>query len=155
MNIPEGINYKFGSSQLLKQAKETLKQELKNPDYVLFEKYVYCGPKLWKIYSKISLLNSIQKGNITFRVFENGQYVNKKGKLIQTQSDFKKIWDQIIIDFNTTDLLIRKLQPNELTQFWAIISYDIVEPIYVLEGKEFNLIIDLSEKIKILFVEAI
>ena len=35
-----------------------------------------------------------------------------------------------------TELKIRKLNSEELSIFWAMISFDITEPIFIVEGKQ-------------------
>ena len=109
MNIPEGINYKEADEATNNAAIEAIKNELKKPQYLNFDKIFYCGPNLWKRYILIPDLGGIPKRNIIFKVPSDGTFIDKTGKLIQTKNDYQLIWDQLTRDFKDSNFIIRKL----------------------------------------------
>ena len=156
IDIPEGVKYQKASDEINNKALELIKQEISNPTYALFEDVLYCGPQLWDRFVLVPKMSVIVKGNIKFKVPENGLLIEKMGKLIQNQKEFVLVWDQVVHDFKGTDYKIRKLTSTELQYFWAIIFYDIEEPLFIVENDKYSLIIDFSQtKLKLLFIEAI
>lgn len=153
INIPEEIKYKETDELTNKKAIEKIKIELQEPQYSSLKNIFYCGPSLWERYILIPDVGSIQKGNITFKVPYNGDFIDKNGKLIQSQSDYQLIWNQIVKDFNNSEFIIRKPTPDELQVFWSIIFYDIEEPIFVIENNSYKVIIDLDSDLKIQFID--
>ncbi len=97
-----------------------------------------------------------QLGNITFKVPQsNGSTIDMTGKLIQTYEDFKILWTQIVSDLKEENFVIRKIKETELKYFWSIIFYDIDEPLFVIDNQKIRLIIDLNDRLKVLFIEAL
>lgn len=153
LKIPEGISYKKTDQLTNQQAIEKLEEELEEPRYSVFNNFFYCGPNIWERYVLKPSVGSIKKGNITFKVPFNKGFIDKKGKLIQSQADYQLIWDQLIIDFSDSEFNIRKLTSDELQEFWSIIFYDIEEPIFVLENKSHKVVVDLDSNLKIQFID--
>lgn len=154
VNIPEGVNYQTISNEKNEEAKNLIKKELSNPNYVLFDKILYCGPNIWSRYKKYPEISKIEKGNIVFKVPQaDGSIIEKQGKAIQSKNDFKIWWKQVIDDFARAKYTIRKLKYEELQYHWQIIFYDIEEPIFTIENEKRQLIIDLNNKLKIIFIE--
>lgn len=152
VQIPEGVAYKKTDEATNLRAKSLLLQELTKPEYTLFDKYIYCGPNLWDKFQKLP----IKKGNILFQVPQaDGSVLQKKGKLIQTNEDYKIFWDHLVAELKKENITIRKIGKEELKYFWGIIFYDIVEPIFVVECNKTKIIIDLDGKYKIIMIEAI
>lgn len=156
MEIPKGIVYKPCSDSINIFAKAILTKELNNPSYTIYDQLLYCGPNFWAKYKNDSLIGKITKGNIDFHVpMPNGNTSIKKGKLIQDYNDFRIVWNQICKDFSSPETKIRKPNSSELAQYWSIIFFDIEEPVFIIENKGINLIIDLDQNSKIYFIEII
>lgn len=153
--IPNGVVYNKASESINKKANTIIKSEISNPTYSMFDKLLYCGPNFWKNYKNTLDISGIEAGNIKFQVPQSdGSVIEMDGKLIQSQSDFETIWNQISKDFKKTNYKIRKLTSNELSYYWSIIFFDINEPIYVIENKNNKIILDFYEgKMKIAFIE--
>jgi len=156
IEIPKGVVYKKTTDAINEQAKKVILNELKKPKYTLYDKFVYCGPNFWTYYKNNAKVGAIEKGNIDFKVPQpDGKTTVINGKLIQTSDDFKIIWDQIVKDFYSPNLIIRKLNKEELKYYWSIIFFDIEEPIFILESSNLKIIIDLNTSYKIEFIELI
>lgn len=154
--IPDGVVYKKTTNAINEQAKKAILNELKNSTYTFFDKLLYCGPNFWDHYKSNPKIGAIEKGNIDFQVPQpDGKIIIKNGKLIQNKDDYRIIWEQIVKDFNSPNLTIRKLNTDELKYYWSIIFFDIEEPIFVIENTKLKIILDLNEKSNLLFIEAL
>lgn len=145
MNIPNGIVYKKTTEEINKKAEDIIRNELNSSTttYELFDKIMYIGPILWKRYQNISAINKIQGGNVQFKVPTNNTTIIMSGKLIQTSNDYKTVWNQVLKDVNGAKLIFRKLNTVELKYYWAIIFYDIEEPVFIVETGKYKFLIQL------------
>ncbi|MCR6722093.1 MAG: hypothetical protein NVV59_17805 [Chitinophagaceae bacterium] len=160
--VPEGVVYKPTSDVNNEKAKLILTEAISNnkPDS-LFNGICYIGPILWRRYQKIDSLNVIKGGNIQFNVpiqnESNGITTTHKmsGKLIQTSNDFKKIWTQVFADL-TGSLTFRKLSPSQLRYYWAVIFYDIQEPVFIVDNGTTKLLLQIVPRTyKILWIDEV
>ena len=77
------------------------------------------------------------------------------GKLIQTNTDFKKVWNQVCLDLKDP-VMFRKLSPTELTYYCAVIFYDIEEPVFTIISATNKLLIQLNPQTnKLLWIDEI
>ncbi len=151
VRIPKGVNYKFASDSINNAAKKIITLELADPkNYSLFDKLLYIGPQLWSRYQKIPSLNNIPGGNTQINIPQydkQGNVVGQKSasaKLIQNTSDFKLLWDQLIQELSTDTVNIRKLTSKEIEYYWAVIFYDIEEPVFTIENKKIKILMQLT-----------
>ena len=159
--IPKGVVYKKASEELNKEIKDLFSKELSSATvtYSLFDGVMFCGPRLWQRYKKNEKIAAISQGNVTFRVpltDANGKVVKTEsleGKVIQNKDDFKTFWNEVLKDFSAGPVNIRKLTAAELDYYWAIISFDIQEPIFVAENTSYKIILDSGGKKKLMFIE--
>ena len=158
--IPKNVVYKRASELENKTYREILTRELfpATVSYSLNPGILFIGPRLWKHYSQIPALASIKGGDMSIRmpITENGKVIRTdivKGKVLQTESDFKLIWDQLVKDLST-DMKIRVPTSAELTYYWGIISFDILEPVYVVENASYKILFDSGgKKDKVMWIE--
>jgi hypothetical protein len=162
VDVPKGVIYKYASDKINNQSKEIIKKELSNKTtYAFFDKLVYCGPNLWQRYKNVPSVSKIENGNLELKVPQydsTGKVTEERtmiGKLIQDKEDFKILWNQIIKDFEKTTYQIRKLNSKELSYYWAIIFYDIEEPIYVVDNGKYKLLIDVTNDMKLLWIDLV
>ena len=162
IEIPKGVNYKYTSDENNDKAKTLLTKQLTNPDYSFNSGMLIIGPRLWLRYKEIPVIRDIKAGNTTFQV----PVLNKKGKpketqalkgkLIQTFEDFKIVWSQVVSDYKGANITFRKLTPAELNYYWSIISFDIDEPLLIVEGGKYKLLVNLLPKdLKIMWLDEV
>ena len=139
------LKYKSTDEKTNEHAKKVLSKELTKDSttYALFDKILYIGPNLWKRYNSIESLKKIEGGNVQFRVRSNNATTTLPGKLIQSKSDFKTIWSHLLKEINSSKLAFRKLNKDELEYYWAVIFYDIEEPVFIVEAGKFKYLIQL------------
>lgn len=92
------------------------------------------GPRLWSAIKKAALKDMPKSKPVTFNV-PNGKAVHKyDGRLLKEAPEIELLWLSIsIIAEKGSKASVRKAKASELSYYWAIISYDIVEPLYVVD----------------------
>jgi hypothetical protein len=154
VTVPEGVVYKKKTAQVNDKARTLLYMELNaaTATYGLFDGQVVIGPRLWKRYKAIEAIGKIKGGNIEFHIPTKSAVTQKdtletySGKLIQNLSDYKTVWKQIQADASKQSPVVRKVTAKELSYYWAIINFDIEEPLFVVETGTFNLLVQFIEK---------
>lgn len=151
VTVPEGVVYKTTSDQVNQTAQSTLKKELsKESPYALFSGMLLIGPGLWSSVKDTPPVSNIQAGNTTYQVpitNKKGKvvrYEKLSGKLIQKADDYKIFLDFFKTPFESGNFTFRKLNPEELQSYWAVISWDIEEPVYILESDNKRYLFDLE-----------
>ncbi|CAN5368897.1 hypothetical protein BH10BAC1_BH10BAC1_16840 [soil metagenome] len=153
IEIPAGVVYKYCKATVYEEAKRLVTEELSDkPDYSLCDNITFIGPVLWARFEKIEALNSIEGGKVTLHV-DNKIMM---GKMTQDVDDTKKVWDAVRKEVNGKDYVIRKATQKELIYYWSVISFDIEEPLLIVETKEHKYIINLSPKtMKLLWLDEV
>ena len=154
VTIPPGIRYKKASPEVNEQAKQHLKTtftaQAKDADVLsLFESHVICGPGLWPDIKNNPAVSKLTKGTVTLN--EGTQKL--EGKLFQSPEEVLIFWNAFKQRTDFTGLKIRKLIPDELKTFWAMISFDIEEPIFILESPKHKILVDFTSDGKILWID--
>jgi len=142
IKIPKGIAYNYENNDLIEKAKKTIADNLSNNnDYRILDKNLIIGPELWKRFKDNKKIQTIEKGRVTF-VVDN---VELEGKYSQDLNDSKIIWDELKKEISG-DYIIRKATENELQYYWSVISFDIEEPLLIVETQNHNYILNLLKK---------
>lgn len=160
IEIPPGVVYKYCADSTNNKAIAIIQKELSSEcTYSICDNVLFCGPMLWERYKSIAGVGDIKEGNMTIMVplfDEKGRTTKtekRSGKLIQSHEDFILFWKQVLKDFEGSDIVIRKLNPGELSYYWAIIFFDIEEPIFAVEGKSHTFLFDMDEKGNLVWIE--
>lgn len=139
ITIPDGVVYHYGSAKLVEKAKKAIRDNLSdNPDFSIVQKITIIGPELWKRYKDNQKIQQIEKGNVSFHVDD----LVLEGKMGQDIDDSKIIWDEFRKEVGK-DYIIRKANEWELRYYWSVISFDIDEPLLIVETKNHNYILNL------------
>lgn len=150
IKIPKGVTYNYCDNKVNEQAKRLIKESLSDSSkYLLCQENLIIGPQLWKRYNTINRINEIEGGNITFHVDDQ----QLSGKLIQTLADAMKVWDEFRKEVQG-DYVIRKANEQELIYYWSVISFDIDEPLLIIQTKDHNYILNiLKETLKLMWLD--
>ncbi|TPD66862.1 hypothetical protein [Flavobacterium microcysteis] len=148
INIPKGVVYNYVDNNLNDKAKQLIIKNLEKNKYSILEEHLIVGPELWKRFQKIEKLQKI-KGNITFVVDD----LKLSGKYSPTLNDTKLIWDEFKKEI-TGNYKIRKANEHELKYYWSVISFDIDEPLLIVETENHNYILNfLKSNLKLLWLD--
>jgi hypothetical protein len=153
ITIPKGIVYKYCDKKIVDKAKLLITENLSDSTkYDLCDKLLIVGPVLWNRFKNIELLNKIENGNTTFNV-DKKQY---EGKMTQDVADTKKVWNELRKEVKGQKFVIRKLNERELQYYWAVISFDIDEPLLVVETSEHKYILNiLKDSLKLMWLDEV
>jgi hypothetical protein len=148
--IPKGIVYNYCDPKIVEKAKKLIADNLsENSDYKLLDGPLIIGPELWKRYKDNENIQKIEKGRIQFQV----DHLILEGKLSQNNKDSRIIWDELKKEASK-EFIIRKATEDELKYYWSVISFDIDEPLLIIETKEHNYILNLLKKdLKLLWLD--
>jgi hypothetical protein len=151
INIPKGVAYKYADNKVIEKAKALITDNISEADnYSILQKTFILGPGLWKRFQNIEKLQKI-KGNATFHVDD----LQLSGKVSQTMEEAKLIWDELRKEI-TGDYKIRKANELELKYYWSVISFDIEEPLLIIETKDHNYILNLlKSNLKLLWLDEV
>lgn len=151
INIPNGVVYKYCNPKIVEKAKALIESNINDSlDYSLSQKILIVGPVLWRRFKEIEIVKNIEGGNTTFMV---DQY-KLAGKMTQREADTKKIWAECRKEINGQDYIIRKLNEKELLYYWSVISFDIDEPLLVVETKDHKYILNiLQDDLKLMWLD--
>jgi hypothetical protein len=151
INVPKRVVYKYCKPKMYEEAKSIVQKELTDlPDYSLIDKIVFVGPVLWTRYGKVENLSNIEGGNLTLLV-DNKQLT---GKMTQSIEDTKRVWDQLREEVKGIDFKLRKATFDELDYYWSVISWDIEEPLIIVETSLHKYILDIAPTtMKLLWID--
>jgi hypothetical protein len=150
IKIPVGVVYNYCENSIVENAKKQLKECLtQNDNCSILQDKLTVGPVLWNRFNKIKKIAEIKDTNVIFYVDGN----ELSGKMTQKLKDTKIIWEEIkneVLD----DFIIRKANENELNYYWSIISFDIEEPLLILETKNHIYILNfIKDNLKLIWIE--
>lgn len=150
INVPKGIVYNYCDPKILEKAKKLIADNLsENSDYKLLDGPLIIGPELWKRFKDNKNIQKIEKGKIQFQV----DHLLLDGKLSQNNKDSRIIWDELKKEVSN-EYTLRKATEAELKYYWSVISFDIDEPLLIIETKEHNYILNLLKKdLKLLWLD--
>lgn len=150
ISIPKGVVYKYADAKTVEKAKKLISDNLsENNDYKILQNNLIIGPELWERFKTNEKIQNIEGGKVQFHVDD----VVLDGKMSQDIADSKIIWDEFKKEVSQ-EYIIRKANPEELKYYWSVISFDIEEPLLIVETKEHNYILNLLKKdLKLLWLD--
>ena len=129
---PERVVYHYGSNETSLAAKEAINTCVKENNYDIISDKLFVGPLLWYEFKNYNSLNDMKAKNVELHV----DNIKIKARLYEKLEDSKKVWDAFKAIISKNEYIIRKANYHELEYYWTIISWDIDEPLLVLETKD-------------------
>lgn len=165
--VPEGIRYKPTSAEVNQEARNVLMRlfSAHTPEGVVLASFqtnfVVCGPGLWRDIKNDAAVSKIDTGAGTFQVpvLDNaGKTIRvdtHDGKLFQSPGEVLAFWNAFAKRTDFTGLKIRKLNQEELRIYWAMIPFDITEPVFILESSKHKVLTVFTspDKLKIMWMD--
>lgn len=150
ITIPKGVVYNYINVKTLEKAKKLIADNLSNnTDYKIVQEHLIIGPVLWKRYKDNENIKKVEGRKIEFHV----DNLILEGKTSQSFDESKIIWDELKNEVGN-NYKIRKATPEELNYYWSVISFDIDEPLLIIETKDHNYILNLLKKnLKLLWLD--
>jgi hypothetical protein len=140
--IPEGVRYKKSSDEVNQKAKSILedalgsKAESTNIETIAGDAFA-CGPLLWDAI-KSGAGKELKEANKLVLVMGANPPVQKEGRGIRTPEEKHAFWKLFIERVKQNNpVVVRKAEASEIQYYWATISFDIEEPLYIADfGKQ-------------------
>lgn len=147
--IPNGVVYNYASHKINEKVKKLIAESISQKDYYsILDKSLIIGPTLWNRFQNIESLKGIS-GNVVFHIDD----MKVDGKMSQDLDDSKKIWNEVKKEISG-DYKIRKANEDELKYYWSTISFDIEEPLFILQTEHHNYILNfLKTNMKLLWID--
>ena len=146
IDIPEGIIYIKASDEINNMALDYFKS-LINGDEIIHEEspnMILIGPNLWSSLRNIEQYSSSPTIPVDF--YDPSTNRISEGAALRFEEKtylFLVVFQNILRMIETVE--IRKLTNNELKYYWAIIGWEINEPIYVIKTETFKYVIEMRE----------
>ena len=105
----------------------------------LFSRILICGPGLWRNIKDDAEMRAITTGVTRLKVPTGKGVQELEGKLFQSKRK-SLLWKSFLRHYKfDSKSVIRRPAAKELALYWAMIPYDIVEPIFMVEnGKRYD-----------------
>lgn len=129
--IPHGVVYKPLSAPKMEAAAGRVRGIL-SPGYKgsdsLAGPLVVCLPRLWESWSQLKLSPGVESIPATFNPGGQGRFFRSQAPILQLDNELRKTLA------NDGGFRIRRPTTEELAQFWAVIDFDIEEPLLIIES---------------------
>jgi hypothetical protein len=108
---------------------------------------VTCGPGYWSVLKKDPAIAAASPIPTYFKVSNTltGEVQSLEGATFKETPGRKALADRLASDIGKAPS-IRKLHADELQIFWAMIPFDIEEPIYICEANDKRFLINLRQE---------
>lgn len=156
--VPEGVTYIRAEPALNAKARALIDSALATQPYQLaslFDPPFVCGPELWTALKNHAALKDIAISPAEIKVpMSDGSFQSLEGALIQEQTEASAfctaLRDALMA---SAPHITRCPSEKELLHYWAMIPYDITEPIFVAAGKGLALLLHFNDKMKVLWID--
>jgi len=146
ITIPNGVVYHYADDKTNEKVKKSFTESLTHTtNYDVLGNNLIIGPTLWKRFKNIENLKSIPD-SLIFHIDD----VEIEGKMAKKLDDSKKIWDEFKKEISG-NYQIRKANEDELKYYWSTISFDIEEPLFILQTENQRYILNFLKKNQKLF----
>lgn len=145
--IPDGVRYKKASPEVNAGAKQLIESSLTGiPDKLdvsVFDSSVMIGPSLW------DSLSDSQKGKFkkdSTPVMLMVGSTMKEGRGVRTEEQKRFLWTTIIEKLAQKQYSVRAANSEEISYYWAIIPFDIEEPLLIIDAGSTKILVNLTAK---------
>jgi hypothetical protein len=131
--VPPGVVYKPLSAKEMETAAHRIRTILA-PDYKgkesLVGSLVVCGPGLWPNWANLNLPSNVESIPATFNPGGEGRLFKAKSPILALDKDIRATLAK------DGGFELRRPTSEELSRFWGIIDFDIVEPLIMIESSK-------------------
>lgn len=137
-DVPAGVRYKKAKDEMNAKARALLEKALSTPvaeldvDTTFGKAPIMCGPFVWNAVGDASNFAD----STPVKLIVNG--VVREGRGIKASEQKRLIWKRLLETLGSTiKPAIRKANADEIGFYWAMIPFDIEEPLFIADyGKE-------------------
>lgn len=150
-DVPAGIRYKKSSAAATNKAIELTKKLLDAdvPDAFILQsasKVILCGPGLWKAIKDVAPKSLKAAAPMKGLIPTSKGVVEMDGRVFKRRQELLDFWTCVLAyHYMHKKAAIRKLNQSEMKYYWAIIAWDIEEPVLVVDYGSAQLLIDFDD----------
>ena len=157
VSIRDGIRYKRALPKMNAEARGLVEACFTNQPYRLdglFGSHVICGPNPWADLKTHPAFKGMQITPADIQIPVAGGRVQRvQGALLQTQQEIAAFCSALQDYLKSSDpYLVRRPTEKELQLYWAMIPYDISEPIFVAANKDHAMLLHFTGQLKVLWI---
>ena len=158
INIPNEIRYTEASEEVNRIAIDYIQKMIDQSEEELFSNLpgmIHIGPRWW---AELSIYPQFKDTSIPTQIMVpmGGSVYQLDAAIITSEINIKNIIIIFMAMWNQSrDITIRKLNQNELAYYWRICSYDLTEPLFVVDCTYGKYIFDFTSPSEIFFIEDI
>ncbi len=152
--IPQGVVYKKTTAEANRKAFDKLWQvfvlgDQKAAPDDLCANVLICGPGMWRNIKNDPEMEKLKKGVAKIKVPTNHGVQELEGKFFQSKDEVTAFWKAFWRKYKRDpQAKIRRPTARELNMYWAMIPYDITEPIFTIESKDATILAHFSDEKK-------
>jgi hypothetical protein len=149
LTIPRGVRYKRADAATLSQAAELVKRVLapgySGRDHIL-NKMVLCGPFIWPQLSAQGQFGKNDAFTMDMSVNLGGQKTILHGEGLRDPVELFALEAHLRSALlNDGGFFLRAADPQELKLYWAIIAWDIEEPLFILQTPSHKILMEIHD----------
>ena len=157
VTIPHGVRYKQASSEMNAKARGLIEGCFTNQPYrldALFGTHVICGPKPWAALKTHAAFKGMKITPADIQIpVAGGRMQQLQGALFQTRQEITAFCRAMQAYLKSDDsYAVRRPTEKELQIYWAMIPYDITEPIFVAANKDHAILLHFTDELKVLWI---
>ncbi|MEQ1642434.1 MAG: hypothetical protein ABL959_03185 [Pyrinomonadaceae bacterium] len=147
--IPDGVRYKKALPEVNSAAKQLLETSLtvlpEKLDLTLFGSAVMVGPTLWDSLSDLQK-DKFKKDSTPVKLMVGSAAMEGRG--VRTDEQKRFLWKTVIEKLATQRYSVRPANSDEISYYWAIVPFDIEEPLFVVDAGNTKVLVNLTVKEK-------
>jgi ankyrin repeat protein len=144
--IPKGVTYIKTTDEKNQSTKDHLLDLFHNADSSkTLPKAAACGPFLWQELTEIMDFDKSVGIPMIFKIPTASGTQELEGRVIRLEEQTNRL--QLVLKAILQDskrFNIRKLAENEIQFYWSMISWEITEPVFMIESPGFLLLVDVE-----------
>ena len=145
--VPKGVRYKKATDEVNNSAKELLELALAKESRELdvngtFGKdAIMCGPLLWNLIGDPDSF----KGATPVSLILDGSVLQGRG--ITKEDQKRLLWERLTNKLKGSGAAtVRKANSAEISFYWAMIPFDIEEPLFIADFSNYKLLVNFAVK---------
>lgn len=145
--IPKGVRYKNTTDETNNRAKTLLEQMLSKPaseigiEDTFGKDAVMCGPFVWEAVGDAKSFNGATPVNLIV----NGKVIQGRG--IKDPEQKRLLWKRLLELLSSKgQATVRKANADEISFYWAMIPFDIEEPLLIADYGKDKLLVNFVVK---------
>jgi hypothetical protein len=151
--IPPGVRYKKAPDAVNALAQAKLEKFFaSDPKTVDMSKLgaeaVVVGPGMWSYIKNGAPPDLVGATKAQFHIPNANGVQVLEGRVLKTEDQQSWIWLALLVGAHKAKPTIRKANAEEIQYYWAIIPYDIEEPLYVADFGKNKFLIDFDDNAK-------